>query len=308
MTWKNHINIIQDKALKVLANLKRISVRVPRLVKRQVYTSFARPIMEYGSEMFDNCSDDECKVLENIQRQFCLIITGAYKKTKSSSLLTECGLESLRSRRKKKKLQVMYKIQNGHAPEYLSLLCPPNRDKKSEYKLRAGHNIQQIKTKKTYFYTSFFPSTIREWNNLNTDTQDALSVEVFKSRLKGKINFNKAYLWCNDHASINLSRIRMGLSALKQQRKAFHFIESGSCSYCNANRESISHYFLHCPNFAALRIEMLQYLNDVLQKPTNSLTETKWIELILFGTGNYNEDKKLFETVTKYITKSKRFV
>ena len=195
-----------------------------------------------------------------------------------------------------------------YAPEYLSLLCPPNIDKKSEYKLRAGHNIQQIKTKKTYFYTSFFPSTIREWNNLNTDTQDALSFEVFKSRLKSKINFNKAYLWCNDRASINLSHIRMGLSALNQQRKVFHFIESGSCSNCNANRESISHYFLHCPNFAVPRIEMLQYLNDVLQKPTNSLTETKLIELILFGTGNYNEDKKLFETVTKYITKSKRFV
>ena len=110
MTWKNHINVIQDKALKVLANLKRISVRVPRLVKRQVFTSFAHPIMEYGFESFDNCSDEKCKLLENIQRQFCLIITGAYKKTKSSSLLTECGLESLRSRRKMKKLQVMYKI------------------------------------------------------------------------------------------------------------------------------------------------------------------------------------------------------
>ena len=70
MTQKNHINVIQDKALKVLANLKRISGRVPRLVKRQVYTSFARPIMEYGSEIFVNCSDEECKLLENIQRQF----------------------------------------------------------------------------------------------------------------------------------------------------------------------------------------------------------------------------------------------
>ena len=100
----------------------------------------------------------------------------------------------------------------------------------------------------------------------------------------------------------------MGLSALNQQRKAFHFIECGFCPYCNANRESISHYFLHCLNSAAPRVEMLQYLNDVLQEPTNSLTETKLIELILFRTSNFNEDKKLFETVTKYITKSKRFV
>ena len=53
---------------------------------------------------------------------------------------------------------------------------------------------------------------------------------------------------------------------------------------------------------------MLQYLNDVLQEPTNSLTETKLIELIVFGTGNFNEDKKLFKTLTKYITKSKRFL
>ena len=131
------------------------------------------------------------------------------QKPKSSSLLAECGLELLQSRGKKKKLQVMYKSQNNYAPEYLSLLCPPNTDNKSDYKLRAGHtgNIQQIKTKKTNFHISIFPSTIREWNNLSTDAQAILSLEMFKSRLKSKINLNKAYLWHNDSASINLSQI-----------------------------------------------------------------------------------------------------
>ena len=75
MTWKNHINKIQDKVMKVLTNLKRISLRLPRLVKRQVYVSFARPILEYGSEIFDNCFEEERKRLKNIQRQFCLVIT-----------------------------------------------------------------------------------------------------------------------------------------------------------------------------------------------------------------------------------------
>ena len=59
MTWKNHFNKMQDKVMKVLTNLKRISFRLPRLVKRQAYTSFAHPILEYGSEIFDNCSKEE---------------------------------------------------------------------------------------------------------------------------------------------------------------------------------------------------------------------------------------------------------
>ena len=100
MTWKNHTNVIQYKALKVLANLKRISVRVPRLVKRQVlYTSFARPIMEYRSEIFDNCSDEECKRLENIERQFCLIITGAYKKVIIATYRMWPGITSIKAQK-----------------------------------------------------------------------------------------------------------------------------------------------------------------------------------------------------------------
>ena len=55
----------------------------------------------------------------------------------------------------------------------------------------------------------------------------------------------------------------MGVSALNQQCKAFQFIDSGNCPHCNAATESVSYYLLHCPNFKALRTEMLQDLNDV---------------------------------------------
>ena len=85
----------------------------------------------------------------------------------------------------------------------------------------------------------------------------------------------------------------------------FHFIESGNCPFCNAVTESVRHYFLHCPNFAALMREMLQDLNDVLPKPTHNLKETYLMELILYGTGNCNIDINLFDVVRKYIAKSK---
>ena len=39
----------------------------------------------------------------NVQRQFCITITGAYKKTNYLKMLSECGLETLESRRNLKK-------------------------------------------------------------------------------------------------------------------------------------------------------------------------------------------------------------
>ena len=60
-------------------------------------------------------------------------------------------------------------------------------------------------------------------------------------------------------------------SVLNQQHKAFHFITLGNCPLCNAVTESESHYLLHCPNFTALRREMLQDLNDVLPESTYNL-------------------------------------
>ena len=86
----------------------------------------------------------------------------------------------------------------------------------------------------------------------------------------------------------------MGLSALNQQHKAFHFITLGNCPLCNAVTESVSHYFLHGLNLGR---EMLQDLNDVLPDSTQNLTETKLLELILHGTGNCNVDYNPFEAL-----------
>ena len=52
----------------------------------------------------------------------------------------------------------------------------------------------------------------------------------------------------------------MGLSGLKQHRKDYHFIDSGSCDYCFAKKEDTKHYLLVCPSFAAQRVEMFQRL------------------------------------------------
>lgn len=121
--------------------LKRLPRNFPRLVKRKIYISYARPVLEYGSELFGHCSEVVRKALESVQ-DFCLVITGAYKATKQTNLLKECGLESLENRRLMKNMVLMYKIQNNIAPQYLVELCPSTVQNRQNYYLRNSNNLQ----------------------------------------------------------------------------------------------------------------------------------------------------------------------
>jgi len=281
--------------LKILNRLKGISFKFPRLTRRQIYLSFVRPILEYGDLLFDNCSDTLNKKLEQVQREFCLLITGAYKKTKHDLLLSECGLESLSIRRKQKKLIMLYKIINNLVPQYLRDVCPQLTQTRHDYMLR-NINIEPILTHKTYYYMSFFPSTIRLWNQEDRYIKTANSLNTFKSRLKNKYNidFNKLYLWHLGASAIYHSRLRLGLSGLNQHRKRYHFILEGSCPYCNARREDVSHYLLVCPTFAAHRQEMLLSIRnrfpEINIEQINKITLTN---ILLKGTGNFVIDKEL---------------
>ena len=54
----------------------------------------------------------------------CRIVTGLKSYALNESVYYETGWETLAARRKQKKLCLMYKIQTGNAPEYLSELLP----------------------------------------------------------------------------------------------------------------------------------------------------------------------------------------
>ena len=67
MTWEHHINENCKKAMNRLTALKRIGSKIPRKSKFTIYIAFIRPILEFGSQLYDNCTAD------------CLIKLNAYK-------------------------------------------------------------------------------------------------------------------------------------------------------------------------------------------------------------------------------------
>ena len=82
MTWEAHVRDKHVKAMKRVNLIKMLPPFIPRSTKLQIYTSFIRPLIEYASVVFDNCSETMSDLLENVQRQAALAISGAYAHTR----------------------------------------------------------------------------------------------------------------------------------------------------------------------------------------------------------------------------------
>ena len=67
-------------------------------------------------------------MLEKVQYQPCLVITGAIQGMSPESLFKELGLESLQIRRWYGKMIFFYKISNDLTPKYLFDTTPVSND------------------------------------------------------------------------------------------------------------------------------------------------------------------------------------
>ena len=318
LTWDDHITRICTDAGKRLSVIKRLPSNITPYTKLQLYKTFVRPVLEYGSVIFDNCTKNLSDAIESVQRQAAIASTRAYRKTPTPNLLNECGLDSLQDRRCRAKLVLMFKMKKGKTPDYLRTLLPGEVGENQGYNLRNSQDIRMPKVNKNYFLKSFIPSTIKSWNKLNENIRSISEVDTFRLNLKtifGKIETYKPYLTGHSEGSINLARIRMNLSGLNAHRKKHHFIDYSSCPNCNNPLEDDSHYFFECTAYTAHRQELMEHLGGLLpghgallgRLETRS-NRVKLTKIITKGTKSENKDIELFEIVSLYIERSERFV
>ena len=113
ITFNDHIKENCDKGMKRIVALKRISRKLPRKSKLSIYVAFVRPVLEFGWQLYTNCSVEILKRLERVQRKALLVVTGAYKKTSHKNILKEVGQPTLFERRQMQKLFFMHKHDSG---------------------------------------------------------------------------------------------------------------------------------------------------------------------------------------------------
>ena len=99
-TFENHLKEKIAKANRVIGLIKHFSKTLPRKSLLTLYTSFARPHLDYADVIYDKPHNETfCSTLESIQYNAALAITGAIRGTSKERIYQELGLESLRDRR-----------------------------------------------------------------------------------------------------------------------------------------------------------------------------------------------------------------
>ncbi|MCG7875203.1 MAG: reverse transcriptase family protein [Candidatus Thiodiazotropha endolucinida] len=296
--WAEHITSISEKAWTRLNLLRALKFRISRKSLEKLYVAYIRPVLEYSDSVWDNCSIAAKKRLDAIHIEAARIITGATKLCSIEKLFYELGWESLESRRNKHKLVLFYKIVHGLTPSYLSDLVPPTVQETTPYSLRNSGHIQSYRTNSNLFLDSFFPSTIRAWNRLPSEVQEAPSVQAFKFRLNRDLHTPPRYFNTGTRkGQILQARLRMGCSSLNSDLYRKNIVPSPSCQ-CG-HFESAAHFFFNCPNYNEVR---LRYLPGDLHTYT--------VQDLLFGMENQTvqENESLFVQVQDFIVRSGRFL
>ena len=166
LKWNSHIRNVCSKANRTLGFLRRNLFSCPQDVMEAAYKSLVRPILEYGSTVWDppyNGLNDE---LENVQKRAARFVTRnySYETGSMTGILEELKWETLQKRRKDNRLILLYKGLKGKARIPTDDLVPKNRRCRNQYSLVFRIPSASIDAYKK----SFFPQStcIRDWNVL----------------------------------------------------------------------------------------------------------------------------------------------
>ena len=124
-------------------------------MKEAAYKTHVRPILEYGSTVWDphcNRLNDE---LENVQKRAARFLTRnySYETGSMTGILEELKRETLQKRRKDNSLILMYKGLNGKARILTVDLIPNNRLCRNHHSMF----FQIPSASKDFYKKSFFP-------------------------------------------------------------------------------------------------------------------------------------------------------
>ena len=303
LSWHRHICAIEKKARSILNRLSQCKYTLDRRSLERVYISNIRPIMEYGDVIWAGGNQTDLDGLDMVQKDAARVVTGATARCSTTLLMNDVAWPSLQSRRRCHRLELFYKIVNGLSPPYLCALLPLRVADRARYTLRTSHDFTVPVCRTNAYRRSFLPNVIMEWNKLDHDTRNSISLRSFKSKCSKtweRVNRNKNYYYGSRSLNVQLARMRIGCSNLRSDLcHNLHVEENPSCQ-CGFPEEDCAHYFFHCTLYTNQRQQLFRTIDQ----------STVNISTILHGDNNkcIDENIRMLDAVYQYITDTRRFM
>ena len=114
LTWKAHINHIEDRCKKRMNLMRCISGQNWGADKKwlmHIYIAMIRSVIDYGSQAYITACSSQLERLDRIQAQALRICCGALKSSPTSALQVECGEQPLHLRRQSLELKLAVKVK-----------------------------------------------------------------------------------------------------------------------------------------------------------------------------------------------------
>ena len=164
LRWNTHVGNVCTKANRTLGFLRRNLHSCPQEVKEAAYKGLVRPVLDYGSSVWDPPGVVLQEELESVQKRAARFVTGNYDYETGSmtGILGQLKWESLKKRRKDNRLILLYKGLKGKASVPTDDLIPKTRRCRNQHSMAFQTPIANTDVYKG----SFFPQTIRDWNAL----------------------------------------------------------------------------------------------------------------------------------------------
>ena len=175
--WNTHINKTAQRANTTSAFLHRNIRTCPRKIKHLAYTTLVRPILEYASIIWDPHTDSNTLKLETVQRRSARRIMQNYNRHASvTTMLQHLDLPSLQQRRRHSKIIMLYRIRHQLANVPTTTYITPATRNTQHY------NLPYARTE--VYKSSFFPSTIKLWNNLQPAIINSTTIPQLRQALQ----------------------------------------------------------------------------------------------------------------------------
>lgn len=181
LRWNSHVTKTVNKANRTLGFLRRNLKIGSKSIKERAYKALVRPVLEYGSSVWDPYTVENTSKVESVQRRAARWVSIRHRQTsRVGDMLETLQWPSLKDRRRQNRLTTFYKFHTGDL--IINAKSKPKKKPAPKY-TRNSHSCSYLLKTRTQDYReqSFFPRTVSEWNLLPPETVFAELVDAFKS-------------------------------------------------------------------------------------------------------------------------------
>ena len=185
LSWQPQVSDVSRRIFSRMHSLKRLQNCIPFKTKVHLCQTLLLPLLDYGDVCYLDLTEDRLNKLERLQNLCIRYVFGLRKYDHITEYRSQLKWVGIRDRRHLHMLTLLFNIlHNPHTPTYLS----------SRFKDLSAHGLGLRsetllsflipKHTTTFYEKSFSVQAAKFWNKLDSDTRNASSLNVFKSRLK----------------------------------------------------------------------------------------------------------------------------